>query len=297
MRNYRSGNHLLNLCRLFTRPTPLNREEHSGVGGNSETLSRAIPTEADFEEAGYEGAEFEPDAPFESESEYSNSAGFPSRFFGQAVVALICLIMVMLLTQSDHPSTRWIRNHLHSAVNASSDATFGYISRTETFQRLAKNLENLVRLEEITKKLSEPRESLRGDDLPVSVLPPGTIWPVQGRIVRNFGWQESSGNRREFYPDLEFAINPGTEVLAIRKGTVSAIQIQPQSGGAISLDHGNGLISTYRYLNQFQVRIGQTVRTGTVIGRAAGSILSFEIRQDNRAVDPLSIIGSQYAAN
>ena len=297
MRNYRSSNHLLNLNRLFNRESPSTQEEHSGIDGDSGTLSTVTPTAAEFQEAEHDDAEFETTAPFDSESEYSENTVFPSRFFGQTIVVLICLILVMLLTQSNHPSTRWIRSQLHSAVNASSDATFGYISRTATFQKLAKNLENLVRLEEITKRLSEQRESIPDDALPVSVLPVGTIWPVEGRIVRNFGWQELSGNRREFYPGLEFAINPGTEVMAIRNGTVSAIQIQPQSGGVISLDHGNGLISTYRYLNQLQVRIGQAVRTGTVIGRAAGSVLSFELRQDNRAVDPLSIIGSQYAAN
>lgn len=291
MRNYRSGNHLLSLNRLFNTGDPPVTTEQSGWDGDSETTVPDWSAENKTEETDSDAF-----APFESEPEYSDNTSFPSRLFSQIIVVLICLILVMLLTQSDRSWTRWIRQQLHSAVNASSEATFGYIARTPGFQKLAQNLENLVRIEEITKKLSEQHEAVPEETMPVTALQRNAIWPVEGRIVRNFGWQ-LNGNQREFYPNLEFAIVPGTEVLAIRNGTVSAIHIQPQSGGVISLDHGNGLISTYRYLNQLQVRIGQSVSTGTVIGRAAGSILSFELLQDNRAIDPLRIIGNQYAAN
>jgi len=60
----------------------------------------------------------------------------------------------------------------------------------------------------------------------------------------------------------------------------------------IDVDHGNGLSTRYGHLSAIDVRVGQTVRTGQIIGRvgstgrSTGPHLHYETRVRGEAVDP-----------
>ena len=67
-------------------------------------------------------------------------------------------------------------------------------------------------------------------------------------------------------------------------------------GKMIEIDHGNGLATRYGHLSSIDVEVGNTVRSGQVIGkvgttgRSTGPHLHYETRIDGEAVDPLRFL-------
>jgi murein DD-endopeptidase MepM/ murein hydrolase activator NlpD len=60
----------------------------------------------------------------------------------------------------------------------------------------------------------------------------------------------------------------------------------------VEVNHGNGLATRYGHLSQIDVKVGQHVRIGEVVGRigstgrSTGPHLHYETRIDGEAVDP-----------
>jgi murein DD-endopeptidase MepM/ murein hydrolase activator NlpD len=64
-------------------------------------------------------------------------------------------------------------------------------------------------------------------------------------------------------------------------------------GNLVEVAHGSGVVSMYAHLSAFSVGVGQSVATGTRIGRvgstgeSTGPHLHFEVRLRGAAVDPV----------
>lgn len=63
-------------------------------------------------------------------------------------------------------------------------------------------------------------------------------------------------------------------------------------GRMVEVDHGNGLSTRYGHLSAINVKVGQSVKAGQVVGevgstgRSTGPHLHYETRIDGEAVDP-----------
>jgi murein DD-endopeptidase MepM/ murein hydrolase activator NlpD len=88
----------------------------------------------------------------------------------------------------------------------------------------------------------------------------------------------------------------GTPVLAAAAGRVSYVGYLGGYGIAIIIDHGNGLQTRYGHLSQSLVSVGQNVSAGQQIARSGstgmstGPHLHFEVRVNDRAVDPMGFL-------
>lgn len=110
------------------------------------------------------------------------------------------------------------------------------------------------------------------------------VWPTSGRITQGY---------RFYHKAWDIANSGGGPILAADAGTVITADWDPSGyGNKIAIDHGNGFVSLYAHLSVIQVRVGQRVNRGDVIGqmgstgRSTGVHLHFEIRQGSVLLDP-----------
>lgn len=91
----------------------------------------------------------------------------------------------------------------------------------------------------------------------------------------------------------------GDAVKAIKSGKVVTAGYHKTAGNWVVIDHGGGLQSRYMHmLGNLPVKKGQTVKAGQTIGRvgatgsATGAHLHLEVRNNGKAIDPMSYLTS-----
>src|SRR6266536_1311863 len=120
-------------------------------------------------------------------------------------------------------------------------------------------------------------------------------WPVEGRIIYQFGTATGPNNTRIPWHGIGIAAPVGTPVRAIAGGTVSLAGPLGTYLTSVLVDHGGGYYSFYGYLSDATVAHGDRVIKGQVLGHVGGGSsgqgphLHFEIRgQGGIALDPVN---------
>jgi murein DD-endopeptidase MepM/ murein hydrolase activator NlpD len=91
---------------------------------------------------------------------------------------------------------------------------------------------------------------------------------------------------------LDFRGDTGDPVHATAAGTVVSAGWSGGYGRMVEIDHGNGLSTRYGHLSQIDVKVGDDVRIGQIVGRmgstgrSTGPHLHYETRIDGDPVDP-----------
>lgn len=129
--------------------------------------------------------------------------------------------------------------------------------------------------------------------------------PVKGSISGPFGGRRVlNGKPRSPHKGTDMRGPQGTPVHAVAAGTVVLVEPQYYSGNVIYVDHGQGVVSMYGHLSAFDVKPGDTVERGQVIGkvgatgRVTGPHLHLGLLIQGVAVDamplyaqPLQVVG------
>src|SRR5690606_24027848 len=94
------------------------------------------------------------------------------------------------------------------------------------------------------------------------------IWPVQGRISGRFGNQRVyNGKPGSPHSGMDIAAPTGTPVKAPAPGVVTfAAPDLYLTGGTLLLDHGFGISSNFLHLSRIDVKAGDRVEQGQVVG-------------------------------
>lgn len=115
-------------------------------------------------------------------------------------------------------------------------------------------------------------------------------WPVAGTVRRGFASRASSSN---YHEGLDIRIPAGTAVRASAAGKVLFAGEEPrQFGKLVVIEHEGGWQSAYAFLSRITVKEGDAVRQGERVGlsgqtgMARGPELHFELRRNNRPVNP-----------
>jgi septal ring factor EnvC (AmiA/AmiB activator) len=120
-------------------------------------------------------------------------------------------------------------------------------------------------------------------------------WPVDGRIVHQFGREELENGGVIRWNGIGIGAAVGTPVRAVEAGTVALRQRLGTYGLTVIVEHGNGYYSLYGQLASAAGVVGTKIERGQVIGTVGGegsdkgAHLYFEIRGENQiALDPLA---------
>jgi murein DD-endopeptidase MepM/ murein hydrolase activator NlpD len=151
----------------------------------------------------------------------------------------------------------------------------------------------------LTDKSTRLEAFYRDQTLLLSQTP--SIWPVRGYLSAAFGRRlDPFTGRPDFHPGIDISTPIGTRIVAPADGVVLSCA---QSGGyglAIIIDHGYGVVSRYGHLDSYNVRPGQRVRRGEVIGfvgntgRSTGPHLHYEVWVRDQAQNPIHFILDEY---
>ncbi len=98
----------------------------------------------------------------------------------------------------------------------------------------------------------------------------------------------------KFHAGMDFSANIGTPVYATGDGRVTEAGWQSGYGNLIVVDHGYGYVTWYAHLSKIDVRAGQKVIRGQVIGKvgntgkSTGPHLHYEVHLKGTVVNPVN---------
>lgn len=148
----------------------------------------------------------------------------------------------------------------------------------------------------------QDKETGKSDE-PVVVVPEGMTLPVQtASVLNDYGFYHNKTlNNYYVHAGVDFAASAGAEVFAVEDGVVESIYKDDiLLGTEITIDHGDGLKSVYRFVTEVDgLKVGATVERGEVIATVAeatgneykdGAHLHFEILENGKSVDPTTYL-------
>jgi hypothetical protein len=98
----------------------------------------------------------------------------------------------------------------------------------------------------------------------------------------------------KFHEGMDFSANIGTPIYATGNGTVTKAGWQSGYGKIVKINHGYGYETWYAHMNDIDVRVGQKVVRGEVIGKvgntgkSTGPHLHYEVHVKGRVVNPVN---------
>jgi murein DD-endopeptidase MepM/ murein hydrolase activator NlpD len=123
------------------------------------------------------------------------------------------------------------------------------------------------------------------------------VRPVPDAANSAFGTRSVyNGEPHAPHSGADFLSPAGRPVKAPSAGRVVLADPQYFSGNTVIIDHGLGLFSTLMHLEQIDVKVGDVVTAGQLIGkvgatgRVTGPHLHWGVRLDSARVDPLSLL-------
>ncbi len=123
--------------------------------------------------------------------------------------------------------------------------------------------------------------------------------PVSGPLSSKFGVRRFfNGEERNPHAGLDFAVPAGTPIKTPANGTVILVGDYFFNGQTVFVDHGQGFISMFCHMSKIDVKPGQALRRGEVVGRvgatgrATGPHMHWNVSLNDARVDPAIFIGA-----
>jgi murein DD-endopeptidase MepM/ murein hydrolase activator NlpD len=164
--------------------------------------------------------------------------------------------------------------------------------------------ETTRRLDKITKKLYVQSKSYdnviemaKNKEKMVACVP--AIMPISNNDLRRtasgWGWRIHPIYKiRKFHYGMDFTAPTGTDIYATGDGVVEIVENSLRGyGKRVVIDHGFGYKTLYAHLNGFNVKKGQHVKRGEIIGfvgstgTSTAPHLHYEVFKNNKKVNPV----------
>ena len=167
-----------------------------------------------------------------------------------------------------------------SAVLSSPEDTFGVL------RDLLQGLESRLRY---VRRDVERREALAAST--------PSIWPAHGWLTGTFGGRSDPFTGEPgYHQGLDISTEKGQPVFATADGVVESASYNGDYGNLVVLKHGFELMTRYGHLSGFNVKPGQSILRGAVIGfvgatgRATGAHVHYEILANGKLINPLQLL-------
>ncbi|MCK0130091.1 M23 family metallopeptidase [Flavobacteriaceae bacterium F08102] len=116
------------------------------------------------------------------------------------------------------------------------------------------------------------------------------------RMASGFGWRSDPFTKaRKMHKGMDFSAPIGTPVYATGNGKVVRADNHASGyGNHVRIDHGFGYLTLYAHLSKFNVKRGQKVKRGDLIGfvgntgRSQGPHLHYEVHKNGVAINPIN---------
>ena len=122
--------------------------------------------------------------------------------------------------------------------------------------------------------------------------------PVNGLLTTGFGMRRHPILQTvKMHTGTDWSAEPGTPVGASAAGEVITAGREGEYGNLVVIKHGSGIETAYAHLSRVDVKEGDCVAQGAVVGGvgstglASGPQLHFEVRRDGRFIDPIVVLG------
>ncbi|MDH0289665.1 peptidoglycan DD-metalloendopeptidase family protein [Pseudomonas sp. GD04087] len=123
--------------------------------------------------------------------------------------------------------------------------------------------------------------------------------PVNGPLSSPFGLRRFfNGEERNPHSGLDFAVPAGTPIKTPAAGKVILIGNYFFNGNTVFVDHGQGFISMFCHMSKIDVKVGDQLPRGGVVGRvgatgrATGPHMHWNVSLNDARVDPAIFIGA-----
>ncbi len=153
------------------------------------------------------------------------------------------------------------------------------------------------RIEEESKIIAEAKKNIEWTK--TAYFKEGFIKPIKkGRISSVYGSRRIlNGKPKDPHNGLDISVKKGTPIKAASAGKVLlAGNDFFYNGNFVLIDHGLGLTSIYLHMSEMNVRTGDYVNKGDIIGyvgssgRATGPHLHWGVKWYNKRIDPASLL-------
>jgi murein DD-endopeptidase MepM/ murein hydrolase activator NlpD len=123
------------------------------------------------------------------------------------------------------------------------------------------------------------------------------VLPVEAPLRENFGARRVlNGKTQSRHAGVDLVAAAGEPIKAPAPGTVRLAEDLYFSGGTVIVDHGGDLFTTYFHMSRIDVKPGDRVQTGDVLGavgatgRVTGPHLHWGARLHGARVNPLGLL-------
>lgn len=187
-------------------------------------------------------------------------------------------------------------------------AGFGGVNRYQDLEgfdnsklimNVAKNVDILTKQIVIqSKSLDEITQLAANKEELLTAIP--AIQPIRNedmtRMASGYGYRSDPFTKaKKFHYGMDFSAPRGTPVYATGKGKVIRADNKSSGyGNHIIIDHGFGYKSLYGHLYKYNVKVGQKINRGDVIGfvgstgRSSGPHVHYEVFKDEERVNPMN---------
>ena len=195
-------------------------------------------------------------------------------------------------------------------------AGFGGVNRYEKYKGLENNdlvVETMRKVDILSKQLvvqsksyDELFEMIKSKSAMLSAIP--AIQPVNNkdlkRMASGFGYRtDPIYKTTKFHAGMDFASPIGTEIYATGDGTVVRADADASGyGNHVRINHGYGYLTLYGHMSKINVRPGQRVHRGDVIGfvgntgKSVGPHLHYEVHKNGQPINPVNFYYSDLTA-